>query len=64
MKTIFESDKDAILFSTSLMKLLNYPFKYLEWVVQGNFTDEGQAKCVGEIISRFSGLYSLSINIS
>lgn len=64
MKTVFESDKDALQFSTKIIKLINFPFRYLEWNVQGNFTDDGQAKCIGEVISRLVGLYSLSIKIS
>lgn len=64
MKTIFDTDKDVLIFSTKMMKLSNYPIRYLEWDVQGNFTDEGQAKCFGEVISMFIGLYSLSLTIS
>ncbi|KAL4451133.1 hypothetical protein ABPG74_021455 [Tetrahymena malaccensis] len=63
LKTNFADDQQLLKFTISLQKIA-HQLTYFTWIIEGKFTDDGQAKCIGEFIGKLTNAYRLELQLN
>ncbi|KAL4490966.1 hypothetical protein ABPG72_008702 [Tetrahymena utriculariae] len=63
LKTYFADDQQLLKFTISLQKIA-HQLTYFTWIIEGKFTDDGQAKCIGDFVSKLKNTYSLDLQLN
>ncbi|KAL4474233.1 hypothetical protein ABPG72_011142 [Tetrahymena utriculariae] len=63
LQTKFQGDKELLDFTINLTKIAK-DIRYFVWKIQGDFTDDGQANTIGNLIGKLTNAYRLEIIIN